>query len=169
MSRGEGFADFAVTNKLDSFLLQDFDPAHHNLLLVELHIRDAIGEQAARSIGAFEDRDPMSGAVELGRGAEAGRPGTDDGGLFSSAYSWRFWSDPAFLPGLVDDGTLDVLDCDGRGVDAENTGAFARSRADSASELGEIVRLVEPVERLAPKAAINQIVPFGYQVVDGAS
>ena len=111
----------------------------------------------------------MSCAVELGGGAEAGRPGSDDGDLFASARFWQFWSDPAFLPGLVDDGTFDVLDRDGRGVDAENTRAFARSRADATGELGEIIGLVEPVERLTPKAAVNQIVPFGYQVVDGAS
>src|SRR5439155_3868809 len=67
------------------------------------------------------------------------------------------------------DGTLDVLDGDGRGVDPEDTGTFARGGADAPGEFREIVGLVKPVERFTPKTAINQIVPLRDQVVDRAA
>jgi hypothetical protein len=41
--------------------------------------------------------------------------------------------------------------------------------ADAAGEIGEIVGLVQAVERFVPQAAINQVVPLRDQVVDGAA
>ena len=64
---------------------------------------------------------------------------------------------------------LDVLDGDGRGVDAEDAGAFAGGRADAAGEFGEVIGLVQAVEGFLPQAAIDQVVPFGDQVVDRAA
>src|SRR6266545_848632 len=166
---GKRFAHVTAADKLDALLLEDVDAAQDDFLLVELHVRDAVHEQAARSIGAFEDRHRMSGAIELGRGAETGRSRADDGNLLAGAHLGRFGSDPAFVPALVDDGTLDVLDGDGRCVDAEDTRAFAGGRADAAGELREIVGLMQQVDRPAPKAEINQVVPFRDQIVDGAT
>ncbi len=77
--------------------------------------------------------------------------------------------DPAFLPAAVDDGAFDVLDGDRRRVDAQHAGAFARRGADAAGELGEIIGLVQAFQRLVPEAAIDQVVPFGDQVVDRAA
>ena len=77
--------------------------------------------------------------------------------------------DPAFLEASVDDRHLDVLDRD-RGIgDAEHARAFARRRAHASGELGEVVGLVQPIQRFAPVAAIHQIVPFRNQVVDRAA
>ena len=42
--------------------------------LLELKIRDAVAQQAPRTIGLFENRDPVAGAVQLLRGGQAGRP-----------------------------------------------------------------------------------------------
>jgi len=64
---------------------------------------------------------------------------------------------------------LDVLDRDGRVVDAEDAGAFARGGAHAAGELGEVVRLVETVEGLFPEAAVDEVVPLRDQVVDRAT
>ena len=55
----------------------------------------------------------------------------------------------------------------GRLVDAQHARAFARRGADPAGELGEVVGLVQAIERLAPQAAVDQVVPLGDQVVDG--
>ena len=77
--------------------------------------------------------------------------------------------DPAFLPAPVDNGALDILDRDGRGVDAEDARTFAGGRADAPGEVGEIIGLVQAVQRFAPEAAINQIVPFRDQIVDRAA
>ena len=77
--------------------------------------------------------------------------------------------DPAFFQAVVDDRALDVLDRDRRLVDAEHARAFARRGTDAAGELGKVVGLVQPLERFLPQAAIDQIVPFGNQVVDRAA
>src|SRR5690349_1524590 len=111
----------------------------------------------------------MARAIELRSGAKTGRTGADDGDFLFRADRRRFRSDPAFFPALVDNRTFEVLDCDRRRVNAEDAGAFAGRRTNAASEFGKIISFVEAFEGLAPQAAINQIVPFGDQVVDGAT
>ena len=163
------FADFGVADKFDAFGFHLFDAAQHDLLLVELHVRDAVHEQAAGAVGALENRDEVAGLVQLRGGAKSRRAGADDGDLFAGALLRRFGHDPAVLPAVVGDGALDVFDGDRRIVDAEHARTFARRRTDAAGEIGEIIRLVQPFERFLPQAAINQIVPFGNQIVDRAA
>ena len=81
----------------------------------------------------------------------------------------RLRRDPAFGKAAVDDRVLDVLDRDRRIGDAQHAGAFARGRAGAAGELGEVVRLVQPVERVLPAALVNEVVPLGNEVVDRAA
>jgi hypothetical protein len=69
---------------------------------------------------------------------------------------------------LVDDGLLDALDGDRRLVDAEHAGALARRGAHAAGKLGEVVRLQQPVQRLAPAALVHQVVPLRDQVAQRA-
>ena len=53
--------------------------------------------------------------------------------------------------------------------DAQHARPFARRRAGAAGELGKVVRLVQPVEGLAPAALVDQVVPLGNQIVDRAA
>src|SRR6478736_3319959 len=162
-------ADVGVADELDALLLHELDAAQDDLLLVQLHVGDAVHEQAARAVGALEDGDGVAGAIELRGGGQTGGAGADDGDLLAGADLGRLGDDPALRPALVDDRDLDVLDRDRRGVDAEHAGALAGRRAHAASELGEIVRLVQALERLVPEAAVNEIVPLRDQVVDRAA
>src|SRR5882724_8325757 len=98
----------------------------------------------------------MTGFVELGGGAESGRAGTDEGYFFSGAVFRRFGDDPTLVPAFIDDGTFDVLNGDGRSIDAEHTGAFARRRADAAGKIGKIICFVKPFQRFFPQPAINE-------------
>src|SRR5262249_51294104 len=77
--------------------------------------------------------------------------------------------DPTFFKTLIDDGALDALDRHRRLIDAQHARTLARRRADAAGEFGEVVRLVQPIQRLAPQSTVNEIVPFGDQVVDGTA
>ena len=120
-------------------------------------------------VGALEDRDRVAGAVELRGGGEAGRAGADHGDLLAGARRRRLGRDPALLPAAVDDGVLDALDGHRRGVDAEHARALAGRRADAAGELREVVGLVQALERLAPEAAVDEVVPLRDQVVDRAA
>ena len=67
-------ADFGVGDELDALGFHLGDAREHDLLLVELHVGDAVHEQAADAVGALEDGDRVAGLVELGRRAEARRP-----------------------------------------------------------------------------------------------
>ncbi len=78
----------------------------------------------------------------------------------------RFGFDPAVFPAVVNDFALDVLDRDGRIVDSQNARAFARRGTDASGEFGKIIRLVQAFERFLPQAAINQIIPFGNQIMN---
>ena len=121
------------------------------------------------TVGALEDGDRVAGLVELRGGGEAGGAGADDRDLLAGATCGGSRHDPAFLEALVDDRSFDVLDRDRRLVDAEHARAFARRGADAAGELGEVVRLVQAVERLLPQAAVDEVVPLRDEVVDRAA
>ena len=74
-----------LADELDALGFHQVDAAQHDLLLVELHVGDAVHEQAADAVGALEDRDRVAGPVELGGGGQARRAGADDGDLLAGA------------------------------------------------------------------------------------
>src|SRR6185369_11006399 len=63
----------------------------------------------------------------------------------------------------------DVLDGDGVVVDVEDAGLLAGSGADAAGELGEAVGRVQALDRLAPAAAVHEVVPVGDDVPERAA
>ena len=90
------------------------------------------------------------GAIQLLRGGQAGRSGSDDGDALPGARFGRLGLDPAFLPGAVDDRFFDQLDGDRRLVDAQHAGRFARRRADAPGKLREIIRGMQDANRFLP-------------------
>ena len=162
-------ADVDAALEGHAFGFEERDAAEHNFVLIELHVRDAVHQQAARTVGTFEDGDVVAGVVELRGGGETGGAGADDGDLLAGALGRRAGDDPAIVPTLVDDRDLDVLNRDGRLVHAEHARAFARGGADAAGEFREVVGLVEAFERLMPEALVDEVVPLGDQVVDRAA
>ena len=135
----------AVAAEGDALTLHLFDAAQHDFLLVELHVWNAVHEQAAGTVGALEHSDIMASLVELGCRREARRARTDDGHLLAGPLFGRLRLDPAFFPGVVDDGALNVLNGHRRRIDAEDTRTLAGCRTHSASELREVVGLVQTV------------------------
>src|SRR5262249_41310035 len=129
----------------------------------------AVAEQSADPVGALEDRHVVAGARELLRASEAGRARADDRDLLPGLPRSDLGSDPALLPGVIDDLLLDLLDGHRVVVDAENTRFLARSRTDPTGELGEVVRRVEADDRLLPAVAIDQVVPVGDDVPERAA
>ena len=166
---GDVFADFGVAAEGDAFALEQADAAHDDFVFIELHVWDAIHEQAAGTVGALEDGDPVAGFVELSSGAQARGSGADDGDFFTGAGLGRLGEHPAFFPAVIDDGDLDVFDGHRRVVHAEHARAFARCGADASGELREVVRLVQSLQGFLPKAAVDEVVPLGDEVVDRAS
>ncbi len=96
-------------------------------------------------------------------------PDPDHRDALPSEKRWRLRLDPALCPGAVDDLDLDLLDGDRIAVDAEHARGFARRRAQPARELGEVVRRVQPLDRLAPAVAVHEVVPVRDEVAEGAA
>jgi hypothetical protein len=70
---------------------------------------------------------------------------------------------------MIDDCEFHRLDRDRIVVDTEHARALARRRAQRAGELRKIVGRVQAVDRLAPLAAINEIVPVRDEVAKRAA
>jgi hypothetical protein len=51
------FSDFGVADKFHAFFFQQRQAAQHDFFFVELHVGDAIHEQAAGTVGAFKHGD----------------------------------------------------------------------------------------------------------------
>src|SRR5688572_26957925 len=158
-----------VADESDSLLLHELDPAHHDRVLVELHVGDAVHEQTAGTICAFEDGDSMAGAIQLRSSRKSGGPRPDNCDFLPSANFGLLRNYPTFFPASIDNRGFDVLDRDGWSVDSEDARSFARSGANAAGELREVIRLVETIERFLPQATVNEIVPLGDQVIDWAA
>jgi len=159
-------ADFGVAAELDALFLEHPQAALDDRFLVQLHVGDAVHEQATGAIGTLEDGHRMARLVELGCGTESRRAGAHHGDLLAGAFDRRLGYHPALLPTVVDDLALDVLDGHRRVVDPQHTGAFAGRRTDAAGKFREIVGLVQAGQGFLPEAPVDQIVPFGDQIVD---
>src|SRR6185369_13989683 len=81
-------------------------------VFLQLEIRNPVTQQAADAVVLLEHRDRMTRARELLRSGEARGARADDGDALSGPVRGRLGFDPAFVPGLVDDGVLDRLDAD---------------------------------------------------------
>ena len=157
-----------IRHELDAFGADEIDAPIHDAL-VELHVRDAVGEQAADPIVTLIHRDAVPRSIELLGRREPRRAAADDGNLLAAPFRGRLGMNPAFFETFVDDCHLDVLDRDSRVGNAQDTGAFTGSRTNATGELREVVGLVQAIEGLAPAAPIDEVVPLGDQIVDRAA
>jgi hypothetical protein len=107
--------------------------------LVKLHVGDAVHEQTTKTVGTLVDRDQVTSPVELIGGSKTSWARADNGDLLASADLRRCGDHPAHLEAAVDDSALNALDTNRIFIDTQNTSTFARSRANTASELGEVV------------------------------
>ena len=102
-------ADLGVGDEGDTLGFHLVDAALHDAL-VELHVGDAIHQQSADTVRAFVHGDPVTGAIQLDRCAQARRARPDDGNRLAGTLFRRLRHDPALRPPLLDDRHLDVPD-----------------------------------------------------------
>src|SRR5207302_4092330 len=103
------------------------------------------------------------------RGAQPGGTAADHGDALAGAVRRRLRLHPALVPGAVDDRDLDLLDGDRVVVDRQNAGRLAGRGADAAGELGEVVGVVEAGDGALPVVLVDEVVPFGDEVAQGAA
>src|SRR5208282_5944134 len=91
-------AHLSPGHELDPLGFHLRDAGEYDLLLVELHVRDAIHEQPPHAVSALEHGDLVAGLVELRGSTQTRRTGADDGYFLAGADFGRLRHDPAFLP-----------------------------------------------------------------------
>ena len=164
---GEVLSDLRAGDEFDALCGHQVDAALHDGL-VQFHVGDAVHQQAADAVGAFVYGHGVAGAVELRRAGEPGGAGAHHGDPLARALFGGLRDHPAPLESPVDDGAFDIFDGDRRIVEAQHARPLAGRRTDPAGELGEVVGPVQAIQRLPPEPPVDQVVPLGDQVVDGA-
>ena len=162
------FADVRAGNKLHAGLAHQIDTAIHDAL-VEFHVRDAVHQQSADTIGALVHGDRVPNFVELIRRGQSGWAGANNSDLFACAFRGRFSTHPAFLECTINDRVLYILNRYRRISDSKHARAFAWRRAYASGELWKIVSLVQSINRLTPAVLVDEMVPLRNQVVDRAA
>mmetsp|Transcript_811 Transcript_811/g.2763 ORF Transcript_811/g.2763 Transcript_811/m.2763 type:complete len:446 (-) Transcript_811:34-1371(-) len=164
-----GGVDLCAGDEGDPLRLHQVHPALHSLL-VELHVRDAVGEEPPRPLRPLKHghRVPVL-LVELVRRGEPGRARPNHGDLLARAARGRRRNHPPLGPRPLDDGVLHRLDRDALVDQAGDAGPLAGRRADAACELGEVVGRGEVGVGLPPLAVEDLLVELGDDVADRAA
>jgi hypothetical protein len=136
-------------NELDTFGSHEINAALDNLL-IELHIGDTIHEKTTHTISTLVDSDTVASTVKLVSSGETSRTRSNNGNGLAGASLGRTRDHPAHLESTINDSTLDGLDTNGIFVDTQNTGAFARGRADTTSEFREVVGHEQTIQSILP-------------------
>ncbi len=161
-------SDMGIGHEMDPFLSQELHAAVDHLLF-QLHGWNPVHEKTTDTVVAFVDGHLVTHLVELGCGRQAGGSGTDDCDFFPRAFGGRLGLDPALVESTIDNGVFNVLDGD-RGIgNAQYTGTLTGGWTGSTGKFRKVVGLVQTVQSLSPVSLVNQIVPFRYEVVDGAA
>ena len=158
-----------VDAEFHALLAHQVQAAIDDFHLVELHIGYAVGQKAADAVGTLVNDSDVAGPIQLLRRGQPGGAGADHGDATPGARRRRLGNDPALLKPPIGDGHLDILDGYRRVGNSQHAGPFAGRRAYPAGEFGEIIGLVQAVQRFAPLVTVDQIVPLGNQIVNGAA
>src|SRR5919107_2062236 len=167
---GRVLADVGVGAKLDAFLLHDGDAAVDDPLF-DLVVGDAVPEEAPDPIVLLENDGRVPGPVELLRRREPCWPTPHNSDPLTRPLLRRRWFryDPSLLEGPINDRELYLFYGDGLVVDGQDARGLARGGAEHPCELGEVVGLVQAVYGLLPVLAVDEVVPVGDQVPQGAA
>ena len=138
--------------------------------LLDLEVRHAEAHEPAAGLVALVDRHRVAAAAQLLGGGEARRAGADHRDAAAGLELGRARHDPALVERAVDDRDLDLLDRHRVALaDLEHARGLARRGAELAGELGEVVRRVQLVDRVAPAVAVDEVVPVRDQVAERAA
>src|SRR5438046_1197403 len=147
----------------------DVAPWRFDAPLLRLAVRNAGAEEPAAPVVALEEGREVTRPRELLGAGHACRTGADDRHRLPGSSRGDLGRHPAVAPGVIDDVLLDVLDRDRVVVDVEDARLLAGGGADAAGELREVVRRMQPGDRLPPAAPVHEVVPVGDDVAERAA
>ena len=138
-------------------------------LLLQLHVGDAVHQQATHPVRPLKDGDQMAPAVELVGGGQARRAGAHHCYLFACAHLGGTGADGAGGVPLLHDGQLVLLDGDRIAVEPAGAGRLTQGGAHPAGKLRKVIGLVQALEGVVRIPMIYQVVPLGHQIVQRAA
>jgi hypothetical protein len=130
--------DFEIFVEDDTAVFQPVDAAHDNGLF-EFEPRNAISQQAARTVMAIIDMHFITSDAHIFGGGEPRRPRTDHADRLPTRRAGHNRFDPAFFPRRIRNELFDRTDRDravARKFDDTITFAQAILRADAAADFG---------------------------------
>ena len=158
----------AVAVERDAFGFHLFDaPSDH--VFFHFEIGNAVNQQAAGARIFLINVDVMARARELLRSGEACRTRANDRDLFSGFCFGRLRQHPALFKSAVCYCAFDRFNRHRLVVDVQSARGFAWRWANAARDFWEVIGRVQVLRRLFPVAAIDEIVPIGDLVIDGAA
>ena len=148
--------------------LHELHPAGDHAL-VQLHIGDAVHQQAAGAVFPLEHRDAVPPVVQLVCHRQPGGAGADNRHLFAAAHRRNPGRNPALLEAHLDDGQLVVIHRDTVTHHPAGAGRLAKRGTDPPRKFREIVGFGQPGKSFLPVAVVYLVVPLGNQVVQRAA
>ncbi len=140
-----------------------------NDMLFHFEIGNAVAQQATGFRVFFKQMHIMACAGELLGASKACGPRADNRDALAGFLFGNLRGNPAFGPTAFDDCMFNRLDRHGAFDEVQRAGGLARGGADAAGELREVVGRMQVAAGFSPVVVINEIVPVGDLVVDGAA
>ena len=153
----------SVQDEGHALRLHQADSARYDLL-GQLHVRDAVLKQSARTVRALDDGDAVAAPVQIVRRRQARGAGAHHRHALSRAHGGDAGLNQSPAEALFNQVELVVAGGDGAVV-GKHARLFAQRRAHAAREFGEAGRLGQAADGLLDLPAIEQIVPLRDQVV----
>ena len=155
-------------DEADTLVCHEINSPLYNTL-GQLHIGDAIHQDAADIFMLLDHSDGVAPVVELICRGKAGGAGAHHRHLSVRILRRAAAGHLLLLEGPLDDAQLVIVNRYRLAVNAADTGLLAEGRAHPARKLREIVRLEEPAQRMVKVTVHNHVVPLGDQIMEGAS
>ena len=164
MNRGAA-ANIGAGYKVNALVLHNVHAAVNDLLF-QLHVGDAVHQQAAHAVLTLVYGHFVAALVQVIGNRKAGRAGTYHGNGFAGAGRGRAGGQQAGFIAIFYNGVLVLLHGNrAAGGVAAGAGSFAQSRAYPAGKLREAVGGAQAMHSQIPLALVDQVVPLRDQVV----
>ena len=158
------YAHLAVQHKLHAGSLQQLNAALHDLL-IQLHVRHAVHQQASGTVGTLIHSHAVACLVQLIGTGQTRRPAADNCHPFARALRRDVRLHQSLLKGVFNNILLQITNrhriihqtCIAR--------ALAGSRADMRGKLREIICFVQACISISIHAMINKVIELRHQVM----
>mmetsp|Transcript_17657 Transcript_17657/g.43471 ORF Transcript_17657/g.43471 Transcript_17657/m.43471 type:complete len:387 (+) Transcript_17657:1837-2997(+) len=157
-----------IGDKFNAFFSQQIDTTIDGFLF-QLHVWNSIHQKSSNTIGPFKDGNIVSLLVQLIGSRQSRRTRSHHSHGKARAFLRNPGSNLSIPKGSIDNGIFHILDGNRRINQSSHTRSLARCWTDTSSKLGKVVGGMQPFNGFVPLILIDQIVPFGNQVVDGTS